>query len=64
MAVYLAAAQRQGVTVSKCYAQSRDMAAHGAVGVAARAHALHAAMPPKQAEASVGSVGKNCSGPA
>ena len=56
VAAYLAAAQRQGVTVGKCYAQSRDMAAHGAVSVAACARCIacrHAA----QAGRSLGWIG-------
>ena len=56
VAAHLTAAQRQGVTVSKCYAQSRDMAAHGAVSVAACARCIacrHAA----QAGRSLGWIG-------
>ena len=56
VAVYLAAAQRQGVTVGKGHAQSRDMAAHGAVSVAACARCIacrHAA----QAGRSLGWIG-------
>ena len=56
MAAYLATAQRQGVTVSKGHAQSRDMAAHRAVGVAACARCIacrHAA----QAGRSLGWIG-------
>ena len=64
VATHLTAAQRQGVTVSKCYAQSRDMAARGAVSVAACARCIacrHAA----QAGRSLGWIGgEDCSGPA
>lgn len=56
VAAHLAAAQRQGVTVGKCYAQSRDVAAHGAVSVATCARCIacrHAA----QAGRSLGWIG-------